>query len=1133
MSTPNRITPNPAAAQIVGLEPPQTTPAPAEPTPSVPYLQSPALSPDGSQLAFVYASDIWLVSSAGGTAERLTAHPGTNIQPRFAPDGHALAFTSFRTGSGDVYILPLDGGDLRRLTFDDSTCYVCDWAADGQAIYFESAYEQQGFAIWYVSLDGRTPVCLYAEPYESLSQAAISPDGAWLALTVERQRWWRRGPDPYSPEDILLLPALPPATASADTLPRLVIGADAPFAAYAGANRAPLWSPDGQGLYFVSDRDGTENLWYYQLEPPALTQITHFRDGRLIAPSIARNAPVIAFERHAHGDDGVYRPQIWRLDLVSHTFTPLTIRVRPDTQFTPIYTEYRTRAFSEFALAPDGKKVAFVARGNVFADFADKETDRERREGDSFPITQNTARQSELVWHPRSRVLVYVSDRSGEPELYAYDFTTQQERQLTRDGTAKRAPCIAPDGTHVAYIRGADAIWLLNLDTGEQAAFARGVFIWSSDLAWSPDSQWLAFISLDEQFFSNVYVQQRGTYTARQITFLSNVEGSDLRWSPDGQYLVFSSGQFRAESQIVRVDLRPPSPQFREADFEKLFSDAPEPTRKSVSPSTGQTHPDPAAAPADAPDTAETPDTADTAETPDTADTAETPDTPTPTTGKPVEIVFEGIQRRLHILTPPQMDASVAALSPDSRDLLFLANVAGKTNIWNLHMDEARRDTPPRQLIASSSSKAQVQFAPDGKSFYYLDDGQITIRKFPAGNDATVLRVRSSMQVDFAAEKEQVFGEVWRLMRDYFYDESFGGRDWHALRQQFAPLVHAARVPADLLTAINLMIGELGTSHTGVYWSGKWESDDGYTGLVFDPQEQLSTGALRVADVVPDSPVAHTAQPPQPGEYLVAVNGTPITPQACLPALLHERVGQRVRLAFAPMALPAEPAQIRTLDIRLIDSEEYEHLRYRAWVDRNRAYTERISKGRLGYVHIPEMTYTAYQQFLLDLDAATHACEGVVLDMRYNGGGYIATFILDVLTRRKVLRTGFRGALATDPYHLSGNRTLDRPTVLVTNEQSASNTEIFTEMYRRLGLGQVVGKPTAGRVIGTVNRPLLNGSYVRLPMYAYTTPEGENLEGTGRQVDVRVAQPVGAWQAGHDAQLDAAVATLLATLDGI
>ncbi len=1081
----------------------------------IPYLRTPALSPDGSLLAFVYASDIWLVASSGGTAERLTAHPSYNTSPRFSPDGQSLAFTSYRTGAGDVYLLPLQGGDLRQLTVNDSTCLVCDWAADGAAVYYSSDYEQQGSAIYHVALDGRTPVCLYAEPYEDLEQAAVSPDGAWLAMVMARQAAWRRGPEPFSPDDILLAPALPPADPQ-ERMPRLLIGADAPTQPYAGLNRAPLWAADGQRLYFVSDRDGTENIWCYDLAQQHAQQITHFTDGRLLDPCIARYAPVLVFERHAHTAAG-YRPLLWRLDLPTGEARPLEVQVRVDTRLTPVVMEYRTRGFSELALAPDGKKVAFVARGNVFADFADKETERERREGDSFPITRNAARQSELVWLPDSRKLVYVSDRSGEPELYRADAASGQEQRLTDDGVPKRAPRCSPDGTYLAYIRGSDAIWLLNLKTGEQTAFASGVFIWSSELAWSPDSRWLAFISLDERFFSNVYVQQLGEHQPRQITFLSNVSGGDLRWSPDGQYLVFTSGQFRAENQIVRVDLRPPRVQFREAEFEKLFEEPARPTASKSDPSATSALPD---KPDDQPDAASAADV-----TPD-----DSPPEPAPSPTARTEIVFEGIQRRLQILTALQMNASVEAISADSRELLFLADVAGKTNIWNLHMDEARRDNPPRQLTANSSTKGQVQFAPDGKTFYYLEDGQITIRKFPSGNDATTLRVRSSAQIDFHAEKQQVFAEVWRLMRDYFYDESFGGRDWHALREQFAPLVAGCRLPEDLVLVLRLMIGELGTSHTGVFWSGQWSSDDAYTGLLFDPQEQLTTGFLRIAAVVPDSPVAQVAEPPRPGEYLVAVEGTPLTPTSSLPALLLYRVGQRVRLAIAPVAQPEQPEQVRLLEVRPVDSTTYEQLRYRAWVLHNRSYVERISAGRLGYVHIPEMSYAAYQQFLLDLDAANHACEGVVLDVRYNSGGYIATFILDVLMRRNVLHTSFRSTLATDPYHLSGNRTLNRPTVLVTNEQSSSNAEIFTEMYRRLGLGRVVGKPTAGKVIGTVNRALLNGSYVRLPMYAYTTPDGENLEGIGRMVDRRVAQPAGGWQAGIDAQLDAAVQELLAAL---
>jgi C-terminal processing protease CtpA/Prc len=176
------------------------------------------------------------------------------------------------------------------------------------------------------------------------------------------------------------------------------------------------------------------------------------------------------------------------------------------------------------------------------------------------------------------------------------------------------------------------------------------------------------------------------------------------------------------------------------------------------------------------------------------------------------------------------------------------------------------------------------------------------------------------------------------------------------------------------------------------------------------------------------------------------------------------------------------------------------------------------------------MSYSAYQQFLVDLDAEIYAKEGLVLDIRYNSGGHISTFILDVLARRNVLISGFRDQVQTTPYHLAGNRALHKPTVLVTNEGSASDAEIFTEIYHRLGLGKVVGKPTAGRVIGTVNWWLLNGSYFRLPIYSYTTPEGEDLEGTGRKVDIDVERPLGEWTAGRDRQLDTAVASLLETI---
>jgi tricorn protease len=256
----------------------------------------------------------------------------------------------------------------------------------------------------------------------------------------------------------------------------------------------------------------------------------------------------------------------------------------------------------------------------------------------------------------------------------------------------------------------------------------------------------------------------------------------------------------------------------------------------------------------------------------------------------------------------------------------------------------------------------------------------------------------------------------------------------------------------------------------------------------------------------------------------VAVDGAALAPDVSLDRLLRRTIGRRVRLTLAE-----GPDGARTRDVRLrpIDADAYEGLRYRDWAFANERYVAEQSKGRLGYVHIERMSYEAYQQFLADLDAEAHGKDGVIVDVRYNGGGHTATFILDVLTRRSTVLSGFRSGLGMDAGHFSGNRVLNKPTVLVTNERSASNTEMLSESYRRLGLGKVIGRPTAGAVIWTYSMRLLDGASLRLPRFFVVTPEGEDLEGRGRPVDIEVARPIGEWALGRDRQLDAAVAALL------
>jgi tricorn protease len=1074
-----------------------------------PYLRAPSIDPTGSRIAFVYAGDIWLVAAQGGRAERLTAHPAGHMLPRWSPDGAAIACTSTRTGQGDVYVVPLDGGEVRRLTYHDTQSAVECWSPDGDALYFTSQRERQGTAIYRVAISGGTPIRWIAQPYERLGTVSVSPCGRWIAFSLLRDPWWRRGPNPYGGAELWLASNAP----DADDFQKL---SDAP-----GLNYCPLWTPDSRLIYFVSDRDGCENLWVVPRDGGVAERVTSFTDGRLLWPSISADGKTIAFER----DFG-----IWIFDLTSGDVASIPITVRQDAKLTPVRVQTYTRDVQELALSPDGKKIAFIVRGKIFADFADKENERDPRQGLAYRVSQTAFRDSDISWSPDSRSLVYVSDRHGDEEVYRYDFPSRSETRLTYGPKHKSAPCFSPDGRWIAYASGDDEIRLIDVVSGADRAFIRARFVFGASFSWSPDSRWLAFCAQDERFFSNLYVQHIDEEQPHQISFLSNLQAAGPLWSPDGRFIVFTTGQYRVESQIARVDLQPQPPLFREAEFERLFEAIQSSTRKSESALRHSAHvPDhkrhtdadreplpvlpivePDAPPADG--------TVHEEEGSKPVKASQTV--------KEIRIILSGIERRLRLLTPPQMDATALCISPDGRDLICSATVAGRQNLWTLPLDEARADQGPRQLTNTSGLKSHAWFAPDGKSICFLDGGTIAVRKFPKG-EQTTLSITAEVVIDFAQEKRQIFEECWRLLRDYFYDEHFHGVDWHAIHDQYAPLIQGAQTTAELYLLINLMIGELRSSHAGVAGSGA-SGQDGYLGVTLDPVEYLRSGRLRIARVIPDSPAAVAPNGAlQPGDVILAVNGVALTCTTSLDALLQRTAGRRV---FLRVADPSG-AQ-RDVEVRPVSADQYDWLCYRAWALDNEQIVHRASAGRLGYVHIRKMNYDAYQQFLADLDVEAHHKEGVVIDVRFNSGGHTATFILDVLMRRSLLVSTFRNRSTADSSHIFGNRVLNKPTVLVTNELSSSNTETFSESYRRQGLGKVVGRPTAGAVIGTFTRRLIDGSSIKLPQLRVTTPEGEDLEGHGRPVDVDVPLRFGEWRYGRDAQLEAAVRVLLDDLDG-
>ena len=1078
-----------------------------------PYLRQPSLSPDGSKIAFCYAGDVWIVSADGGEASRITSHASDDSHPIFSHDGTQLAFASQRTGGGNIYTISLQSSQPpERLTYHDESIPPACWSPDGQWLYFTSDYDGIRGASYKIHINGGTPIQVAGDPRETHYNLAISPDGRTLAFNNNGSQWWRRGQHPSGHSDIWIVSE----AVGADDHRRLT--------QYLGKNLRPMWNADGAGLYYLSDRDGEENIWYMTLEGDAeVEQFTHFADGRVLRPSISADGQWISFERDF---------QIWRMNLESRAAEPVEIILQTDEKSNPIQHHSYISGINEFELSSDGRKVAFIVHGEVFADLADK-GDKIKKGGDSFKVTDTPFRESQLQWHPESDRVVYISDRTGHNEVFQYDFKERVETQLTDSPEQKYTPNFSPDGKWLAYIQvplnpdtaGVEGeIWLMNTETEEKRSFITDqVFIGvpqPTEFEWSPDSQWLAFIATDTNFFSNLYVQHIEADSPKQLTFLSNISTGDILWSPSGKFIIFNTGQYRAESQIARVDLKPIQPVFKEEDFDRLFrEEKPDKPQPPEAESSEKKETDSGAK------------SSEESENEQEGESKEAKDKKPKKKIEPVEIEFEGIKHRLRFLTDFKLNASAESIRPNSKTLIFRAAMTGQQNLWSLSLEEDKRGELPKQLTGTANGKGNVHFIPNGKKFYYTDGGRIhSVGMGEDGakeGDAKALDTRAEVEVNFHLEKMQAFDEAWRLIRDGFYDPQFHGCDWEQVHQTFRPVVEGVQTQVEFRELLNLMVGELNASHLGA--GGRSDSaPDSFLGADFDRETLEGDGHFKITEIIPESPLTLPEEPAQVGEYLVAVDGIPLNRGINLPERLQRKQGKRVTVKLNNKP---QLEGCREVTLQPIDIGQHRHLRYKEWVRWNETYVHEKSDGRLGYVHIREMSYEAYLQFIADLDTETHDREGVVLDVRFNPGGHIAPFILDVLHRRAYTQSNYRGLISTTDTNLAGNRILEQPVILITNEHSGSNAEMFSEGFRQLGLGKVVGMPTAGAVIWTWGWGLLDGTVFRLPRLRVTTLEGENTEGTARPVDRQVDRPLGEAAQGIDSQLDVAVEQLLAQID--
>lgn len=922
-----------------------------------------------------------------------------------------------------------------------------------------------------VRATGGTPMPVSGDRYVSEFFSAPAPDGRRVALSargIAAAQWWRNGHSHIDQSELWIL--------EDGTYTKVVDrGAKALW---------PMWAADR--LYFMSDREGAEDIWSV-VPGGAPSRVTQFRDGRVLWPSISRDGKTIAFERNFG---------IWTLNTATGQSAELRIRRIGAPASTTVEHLRLTSQIRELALSPDGKKVLFVVRGEIFAASA-------RDGGDATRVTATAGNESQVVWAPDSRRAAYVSDRGGLQQLFLYDFVTQAETRLTNGTAADYAPSFSHDGRTIAFLRDRRELRALDLGTKTERVLATGTFPSALDagrpIAWSPDDRWVAYLGSAGRMFTNASIVSAAGGESRPVTYLANVSSDSMAWSPDGTFLTFTTAQRTERGHVARVDLVLRTPKFREDQFRDLFQETP--PKPPAPPVPGPSAPAPADAAAGAGGAKTEP-------------------------KMPVEIVFADVRRRLSFV-PLGLDVADQTISPDGRWLLVTAQAAGQSNLYLYSMDELQREPPvARQITSTPGPKDSAQFSPDGKDVFYLDEGAIRAVPVERG-EARRVSVTAELDVDFGGEKGEVFHQAWTLMRDHFFDEKFNGVDWTAARRRFGPRVAGARTPDEMRRVIAQMIGELNASHLGIAAPpGQNTPATGRLGVRFDAREYERTGRLRITEVLPLGPAA--LQGIAPGELLMEVEGTAVDARTNLDRLLEHRIDRRVTLTIGS---GPDGRDRRDVAVRPVNLNTEKGLLYRHWVEQQRAYVLKASNGRLGYVHMPDMSAGSLDQLHLDLDAENFAREAVVVDVRNNNGGFVNVYAIDVLARRSYFSMTLRGAEKTPARTMLGQRSLELPTVLVTNQHSLSDAEDFAEGYRSLRLGKVVGEPTAGWIIYTSNTRLIDGSVFRLPRIRITTMDGGDMEMKPRPVDVPVTRPLGESFTGRDSQLDAAIRVLVEQLE--
>lgn len=1031
-------------------------------------------------IAFVYAGDIWTVSSNGGDAKRLTSHAGLELFPKISPDGKWIAFSAEYSGSRQIWIMPSEGGTARQLTFYNSVGMMpprggfdnitLDWTPDSKKVLFRAnrtPFGDRNGKYYTVNIDGGFEESL---PIINGGLAVFSPDASQLCFTpVDREfRTWKRYKGGRATD-------LWTYNISKNTSEQITN--------WVGTDQCPTWY--GDNIYYACDKDTRLNIWKYNTKTKQTSQITTHKDFDVMWPS-GNNGKIVY-------ENGGY---LFVLDLITEKTQKISVNVNFDNPNLQAYFKNVKNFIGSLSLSPSGKRVLIEARGDIFSVPAEN--------GEIVNLT-NTQGVRELYpnWSPDGKSIVYFSDETGEYEIYLLENKKDAKpKQLTsKSNSWKHSAEWSPNSKYLVYSDRAMKLWLVDVASGKQTEIDKASAEEIRDYSFSPDSEWITYSKSMPNYQSALWAYKISTGEKKQITDASFSDRNPT-FSKDGKFLFFTSNRdfnltfssfefdylYNNAGRIYAIPLK--------NDGTTLFK-----YKNDLEPFTEEKTQDDKEK-----DSKKGKSDSDKKEKEAKSELK-------------VEIDFENIIQRIVAL--PISSGYYRILGAVEEGLLYSSG--NKIMRYNIK-DEKTEEILDGAYYGTLSA--------DGKSFVYRYSGEYAIAKNQVGQKAGASKLNLenlTMKIEPEKEWKQIYNDAFRIFRDYFYVDNLHGVNWENIKTNYGKLLKDVPSRFDLDYVMNEIVSETNTGHAYVDWGDFYKTERIEGGLLgAELEADKNSKRYKIKKIYTGenwnkerrSPLTESGVNVKEGDYIISINGNELTTEQN-PYILLENLGDR----YIELTVNSSPSAngAKTYNVKTITSEL--ELLYMNWVNERRAMVDKLSNGKIGYIHVPNTAIEGNRELFRGMYSYNDK-EALIIDDRYNGGGFIPGNMIDLLNRRTLVYWQQNGL--TIPMKTPGIAN-DGPKVMLINGYSSSGGDAFPYFFRKTGEGKLIGTRTWGGLVGiSGNASLVDGGYISVPRFGIYNKEGEwIIEGVGVYPDIEVVDRPEMLATGKDPCVEKAVEVLL------